>query len=94
MRKKKKRAGLFLKILIAVLAVYFCVTLVVLQIQLNDSRQTMESLTSQRDEQLLKNETLRAVSESELTDEYVAQIAREELGLVMPNERLIVDTGY
>jgi cell division protein FtsB len=91
--KRKKKVSFFLKVLVVVLAVYSAVTLVHLQIELNAQRDRRDALAEEKDRQLQKNAALASFSESELDDEAVTRIAREELGLVMPDEVLIVDVG-
>lgn len=94
MKQKKKRAGFFLKVVVATLAVYAAVTLVLLQIQINEQTARHRELLLQRDEQQQTNVALRSFTESELDNEAIAQIARDQLGLVLPDERLIVDVGH
>lgn len=43
-------------------------------------------------EQTIKNNELKKVIESGNEDEYIERIAREKLGLVMPDERVFVNT--
>lgn len=94
MRQKKKKAGFFIKAVVTVLALYTAVTLVLLQIDLNTQKSRRTELTQQRDHLLQTNAALRSFTESELDRETVAQLARDELGLVLPEERLIVDVGH
>jgi cell division protein FtsB len=91
--KRKKKVSFFLKVLVVVLAIYSAVTLVHLQIELNAQRDRRDALAEERDRQLQKNAALASFSESELDDEAVTRIARDELGLVMPDEVLIVDVS-
>ena len=48
-------------------------------------------LQAQIEEQELRNAEIKALLESENSDDYVARIAREKLGYISPGERVFVD---
>ena len=80
--------------LVAMLAVYAAVQMVVLQIEVNAQRAQQEQLHMQKEALLQKNAALRSFIDSEMDDQAIARIARDELGYVLPDERLIVDIGH
>lgn len=89
--KKKKRVSGLAKTATAVFAVYAAFTLVSLQLQIAEKKEEQALLQVQIEEQELRNAEIRALLESENSDEYVARIAREKLGYASPGERVFVD---
>lgn len=89
--KKKKRVSGLAKTATAVFAVYAAFTLVSLQLQIAEKKEEQALLQAQIEEQELRNAEIRALLESENSDEYVARIAREKLGYASPGERVFVD---
>ncbi len=87
--KKKKRVSGLAKTATAVFAVYAAFTLVSLQLQIAEEEQAL--LQAQIEEQELRNAEIKALLESENSDDYVARIAREKLGYISPGERVFVD---
>ena len=91
---KKRRAGILLKLLVAMLSVYAAVQLVMLQIEINEQRTYQERLTAQKEKLEQQNAALQSFIDSELDDRAIERIARDELGYVLPGERVIVDIGH
>ena len=89
--RRKKRVGLATKIFVAIFAVYAAFTLVSLQIQISAKREEQAALRAQIEEQTLRNAEIEAILNNEDNDEYIARIARDELGYVSPGERVFVD---
>ena len=85
--KKKKKVGGLTKIAVAVFAVYATFTMVSLQLQISQKKEEKTQL----EEQQLRNAETEALLESQDSDQYVARIAREQLGYVSPGERVFVD---
>ena len=109
MKQHKKRAGFFLKLLVATLVMYAAVQLVVLQIGINAQHVQQARLISERDELRQKTAAEQSfidaftgsVGDDEANMDDLArihaiyeQIARDELGYVLPDELLIVDVGH
>lgn len=88
--KKKKVSGLA-KTVAAVFAVYAAFTMVSLQLQIGEKKQEQAQLQQQIELQKLRNAEVKALLESENSDDYVARIAREKLGYLSPGERVFVD---
>ena len=89
--KKKKRVSGLAKTATAVFAVFAAFTLVSLQLQIAEKKEEQALLQAQIEEQELRNAEIKALLESENSDDYVARIAREKLGYISPGERVFVD---
>ena len=89
--KKKNRVSGLAKTATAVFAVYAAFTLVSLQLQIAEKKEEQALLQAQIEEQELRNAEIKALLESENSDDYVARIAREKLGYISPGERVFVD---
>ena len=86
--KKKLRINRF--IIIAVL-IYFIYTLVSQQQTLNSYKQEASTYSNQLEEANDKNEELKNVKNNINSTEYIENMAREKLGMYLPNERVYID---
>lgn len=86
--KKKLRINRF--IIIAVL-IYFIYTLVSQQQTLNSYKQEASTYSNQIEEANEKNEELKNVKNNINSTEYIENMAREKLGMYLPNERVYID---
>ena len=86
--KKKLRINRF--IIIAVL-IYFIYTLVSQQQTLNSYKQEASTYSNQIEEANDKNEELKNVKNNTNSTEYIENMAREKLGMYLPNERVYID---
>lgn len=86
--KKKLRINRF--IIIAVL-IYFIYTLVSQQQMLNSYKQEASTYSNQIEEANDKNEELKNVKNNINSTEYIENMAREKLGMYLPNERVYID---
>ena len=68
-------------------------TLVSLQFQINATKEEQQLLTTQVDDQSMRNAEIEALLQSEDNDEYIARIARDKLGYATPGERVFVDVS-
>ena len=91
MRTKRVGAGLIIKLLVLFVAVIAAINLLQLQAQINSMKKDVAQLGEQAAEQSKKNTRLNADLETEIDDEYIANIARDKLGLIKPGERIFVD---
>ena len=89
--RRKKKVGLFTKVLVVGFAGYATFAMVSLQMQISQKKEEQAQLQAQVEEQALRNAETKALLESDNSDEYVARIAREKLGYVSPGERVFVD---
>ncbi len=87
----KKR--LFIYILTGLLLVYFVGMLISQQIKINEREKEIGILQSEIDEIKEESEKLRKEIENAESRETIEAIAREELGLVYPDERKFVDSN-
>jgi len=88
MRKVKKP---YKKMLILFIAIYVIYTLITQQKTLNAYNNEQEIYTKQIAEEKENNEKLLKTKESVNSTEYIENIAREKLGMYLPNERVYYD---
>ena len=88
MRKIKKP---YKKMLILFVAIYVVYTLIAQQKTINAYNQEQEIYEKQIAEEKVNNELLLQTKESVNSTEYIENIAREKLGMYLPNERVYYD---
>ena len=93
MSVKVKRAGIGTKILIFVLLVAAVTALLSMRSQLTEAQSQRDLLQAQVQAQVEKNGALSDAIDHSDDPEYIANIARGELGLVEPDEIRFVDTS-
>lgn len=92
MRKRKKRmnqngiAMLSITFVVGVLFIAMMTMSLNLQQQISDCKTEMKEVQSQIDEENERTKEIDETKERMDTDEYVAEVAREKLGLVKDNE--------
>ena len=95
--KKKKpakaRTGFFTKILIVVLLAVLTWQLSALRMQVEDAEFQRQQLAAQVSAKQAENDSLQASIDRGGSVEEMLRIAREELGLVAPNEKVFYDTS-
>jgi len=91
--KKNRKSGVFTKVFLCGFAVYAAVTLISLQLQINERKNEINTLSDDLAAQEVTNAELKEVLDNGLTDEYIAREAREKLGYASPGERIFVDTS-
>ena len=89
--KKKKNGGFLLKLLFIGLAVYYIFTFTSLQIQNSETREQERELQQQLEQQLEINEELQNKLDADIDEQYIESIAKEELGLAKPNEKVFIN---
>ncbi|MDO5478489.1 MAG: septum formation initiator family protein [Clostridia bacterium] len=87
----KKR--FFVYILTGLLLIYFVGMLVSQQIKINEREEEIELLQSEIERVKEESEELKEEIENADSRETIESIAREELGLVYPDERKFVDSN-
>lgn len=90
---KVKRAGIGTKILILVLLVAVVTALLSMRTQLTEAKSQRDLLQARVQEQVERNAALSDAIDHSNDPEYIANIARSELGLVEPDEIRFVDTS-
>ncbi|MCI2058802.1 MAG: septum formation initiator family protein [Oscillibacter sp.] len=92
-KKKKNRAGFFTKLLLLVLLVALGWQLYRLHGQVEAARAQKAQLTAQVEQQKKDNAALQKGIDDGGSEEEMEKIARDELGLVSPGERVYHDTN-
>ncbi|HCO62340.1 MAG TPA: hypothetical protein DIT49_02635 [Clostridiales bacterium] len=90
---KIKRAGMATKVLIVVLLVSAVTATLSLQVQLTQAKETRDLLRQQVEQQQEVNAALADDIANSDNPEYLANVARTELGLLTPGEIEFVDTS-
>ena len=85
---KPRKKSLLLRIALLALSVYVVISLVQLQLQLNEGQQRLDDLNAQLDKQLGTNVVLQDKLNS--YEEYLEQQARKQ-GLAKPGETILVE---
>ena len=88
MRKIKKP---YKKIAVLFIAIYVVYTLITQQKTINAYTREQKIYEKQIAEEKANNETLLETKESVNSTEYIENIAREKLGMYLPNERVYYD---
>ena len=82
MKRVRQRQGVVLKLLLAVFVIYASVQIADLQLQIAQKKRTVEQYEAQNAELEVQNQTIQNDLDNGLSDEQVAKIAQEKLGLV------------
>lgn len=88
---KKKKSSFIIKVLLGVFMVYLIFNLVTIQFDIREKQKELDALEAEIQSVTLKNQQLTESLKAELTDEEIADIAREKLGFSLPGERIFVD---
>lgn len=92
-KKKKKYRIDYVRVILVVCIVYFSVTFVKQQLEINEYNVKIDNIKQDiadaNDKIELLNETKGKANDSE----YIEKIAREELGLVKPYEKIFIDVS-
>lgn len=88
--KKKK---LYKKLLVILVLIYAIFTLANQQKVLNQYSKNSEDLAAKIEEQETYNQELIAEKENVDSKEFIEQIAREQLDMYYPNEKVYIDKG-
>lgn len=92
-RKKRDIKKIVIRAVAAVLILYFIYFTVWQQVMINRKNKELEGLTVKIEEATRESERLQKEIENLSDPEYIEQYARENLGLVRPNERVFVDSN-
>lgn len=76
------------------LAGYFAITLIQLQIEISEKKETLAQVQAQYNEKIAENKELEKVIEGGDEDEYIERIARDSLGYVKPGEKVYYDISF
>ena len=87
---KRKHTGILTKILLVVLLVYAATSLVKMSGKIKEETQKQEEIQQQVDEMKKENEDMEYAIDNSEDESVIEDIARAELGLVYPGEKVFV----
>lgn len=90
--KKKYRVD-YVRVLLIVCFAYFCITFVKQQLEINEYNVKINSVTEDIADAKQEIDNLNETKIRANDSEYIEKIAREELGLVKPYEKIFVDVS-
>lgn len=93
MVRKKKKVNLLTKVLVTAFAVYAAFTMVSLQIKIEDMKETQSKLKRELELQQLLNAELYNATSGGIDRDYIAKLAREDLGYIFPGELVFQDVS-
>lgn len=86
-----KKRSFILTLALVLLVGYFIITIVGLQLDINERRAVLDQKTAAYEQQLADNDRLQSIIENDDKSAYIEQVAREKLGYVMPGEKVFYD---
>jgi cell division protein FtsL len=89
---QSKKAGLLVRILLLALLVYMVFMLVSVRQQIAQANEEISTLTEQVSDQTQTNTELANAVENRDDPSFIKDVAREKLGLVSPNDKVIYIT--
>lgn len=90
---KAKKAGVITQIVILILIIYAAVTLVTLRRQVSEAASYQAELQQTITDLEVKNSQLEYSLKHSGDSDVLEEIARDELGLVGPNDKVFYDSG-
>lgn len=90
---KIKKSGLLIRIVIVAVVLYAGITLVSLKSQTQNVEADRETLQDQVDAATQKNEELQYAIDHSTDPDIIEDVARNDIGLVMPGEKIFYDIG-
>lgn len=81
------------KIFILCISIYVIYTFISQQKTLNVYKEEEETYAKQIEQEQATNQELNQVKENVDSTEYIEDVAREKLGMYLPNERIFYDIG-
>ena len=92
-KKSKKRTSLLTMLVIAILIALVGVQLIHLRSQIDDARSQLTALQSDLDAAKQENDALASALEKADDPEYLQELAREQLDMVSPGEKVFYDVS-
>ena len=90
---KTKKAGLLTKLVVLALLIYLSITLLDLRSQIQDAEAERDARQQEVDQLTQSNLALSSMLEQSDDPDALEDLAREELGLVKPGEKVFYDVG-
>ena len=84
---------LYRDVIITVFLVYFIITIASQQKTLNQYKAEAETYSMQLQNAEEEQEELKQTQANANSTEYIEEVAREKLGMYLPNERVYIDMG-
>lgn len=91
--QKKKRRSFILTLALIALVGYFIISLVSLQIRINQKQQELETLKHTYDQVQVQNNELKQIVAEDDENGYMERIARDILGYALPGESVYYDVS-
>ena len=92
-KNKKKIKVDYVRVILIITLIYFSVTFISQQLTINDYEVKVSSVKEDINDTKAKIEELKEVKTKVNDADYIEQVAREELGLVKPYEKIFVDVN-
>ena len=92
-KKRKKKAGLVMRVCVFVFAAYITAVLVNLQLNIGSKRRQLEELNVLCEQQRLANTELERVLALGNDEAYIERIAKSELDFAYSDEQILIDTS-
>ncbi len=93
MKHRKRLTGLLIFLVLVGLGAYAAITLSNTRAQIAEANKTAAELQEQVEELQESNAALQYALDNQDDPQTIEDIAREKLGLVMPDEQIFYDTG-
>lgn len=91
-RRRKRKNGVFAKIIVFAFVIYSVATLISLQVKINNENETKSILQAQVDELETKKAENSDIIDGEPDKDYIVSEAQKQ-GYAAPNERVFVDVS-
>ena len=88
---KKQSKSFILTLALILLVGYFVITIIGHRIEIKEKKAELEQKQQTLQEQYAENDRLKTIVDSDDKSEYIEQVAREQLGFGMPNEKVFYD---
>ncbi len=89
-RRKKRKTGLFPKLILLAFVIYTAATLISIQVKVNKMKSESRELDELIATEEMKKAQLEQALSDEIDDEYMTEEAQKQ-GYAAPNERVFVD---
>lgn len=94
LKKLQKRYSInYMRVLFIGFAIYFAFVFATQQLQINDYNVKLRGTSSKIENYKTNTEKLKKIQENISDPNYIESIAREELGLVKPYEKIFIDVN-
>ncbi len=93
MVRKKKKVNLLTKVLVTAFAVYAAFTMVSLRVKIEGMKDTQSQLKRELELQQLLHAELHHATSGGIDRDYIAKLAREDLGYIFPGELVFQDVS-